>query len=213
MSLLRTAAITAALHLIAAGVAYAAPEFTFGPLPATVTAGDELVLTWSGVPEDAEELELLLSVDDGRSFKLRASPELDGSQRTWRWRVPAIAAERARLRLRFGKGRREIELGPSTSFCIVLPAGLAPDFEVFHEGGWWDGLAQHLPLGTSALATAGAPQFHAGREAPEALDPLRPLIHLPQQQQPPGGTTGAAGARRPTISLRPFRPRAVPLRN
>ena len=87
-------------------------------LPPQVRAGQEITLRWSDLPPAVDEVEILLSLDGGRSFAMRVSPELDQRSGVYRWRVPDVEAEHVVLRLRMGT--REAELpGPiSRSFRI-----------------------------------------------------------------------------------------------
>ncbi len=101
------------------------------PPPAEVRAGDEIELRWTVEGTAPEEMELLLSVDDGRTFAVRVSPQLDGHERTWRWRVPDLPAAAARLRMRVGDEHGESDCAPSAAFRIgarvdgATPGGFA----------------------------------------------------------------------------------------
>src|SRR5438046_691846 len=58
-------------------------------LPAReLRAGEVLELRWSELPARVEEMEILLSVDGGRRYGLRVSPECDPLTGCFRWRVP-----------------------------------------------------------------------------------------------------------------------------
>jgi hypothetical protein len=133
----------------------------FEPLPARLTAGDEMELRWSELPGETEELELLLSLDDGRTFHVRVSEELQGGTRHYRWRVPNLPAERARLRLRIGGRERESEGATSPAFESLGALGAALELDQVHEGNWWSGFASawaHVPgAGTSAPRATLAP--------------------------------------------------------
>jgi hypothetical protein len=119
------------------------------PLPADVRAGQVVTLRWSDPGADVEELEVLLSLDDGRTFPLRISPELDGRTRTLRWRVPGVATGAARLRIRAGEAHREIEGEVTPAFRIVGDDGEVP---LVHEGLWWTRLGAPRGGATSALS-------------------------------------------------------------
>lgn len=113
-------------------------------LPDRVTPGQEVVLRWSDLPRTVEEIEILLSLDGGRTFPVRVSRELDPGENELRWRVPHVETGEAVLRLRMGMRDREID-GPSSHvFRISDPAGtrMRGDGEelVFHEGYLWTGL-------------------------------------------------------------------------
>jgi hypothetical protein len=87
-------------------------------------AGDVVELTWSAPPRDVEELEILLSVDGGRHFALRVSPELDARDGHWYWRVPDVSAENASLRVRIGDARGESLGEPTPAFRIMGSAAV-----------------------------------------------------------------------------------------
>lgn len=107
-------------------------------------------LTLQGGP-DFDEMELLLSLDGGRTFPLRVTREIAPETTRVAWRVPAFAAEHARLALRTGSeggaGSETVRL-VSEEFTI-LPASASPLEELFRVGTEWrtrDALAQ--PTGT-----------------------------------------------------------------
>jgi hypothetical protein len=105
----------------------AIPALAFGmPLapaaleaPAAVSVGQTLEIRWSGVPSTAEEIELVLSLDGGRSFHLRVSDRLEGRVETWRWRVPDLPTRSARLMLRMGDRAGEHIVALSPTFEIL----------------------------------------------------------------------------------------------
>ena len=132
------------------------------PLGARLRAGSTVELAWSELPAATEELEVLLSVDGGQSFPLRVSPELDGRERTFRWRVPSLATFEAKLRIRGRLHGREVEFAPSESFAIEIAAESREAPRHFNEGGWWNGPLEraagaHEAIGAPrpALASAG----------------------------------------------------------
>jgi len=75
-------------------------------LPSELRAGEVVEIRWEMPPGDVEEMELLLSIDDGRHFTLRISPELDPGSRRFRWRVPNLGAESARIAMRVGREKK-----------------------------------------------------------------------------------------------------------
>ena len=99
------------------------------------SAGDELVagsvaaIEWEGlyVPEHADEWEAFLSLDGGRTWPLRVTPHLDISIRRFEFRVPDLPTREARILLRFGDERREVEVGTPQMFSIARgPVRVAP---------------------------------------------------------------------------------------
>jgi hypothetical protein len=104
-----------------------------------VSAGDTVALTWRALPGEAEELEVLLSLDDGRTFPVRVSPEIEAREGRYRWHVPALAAGHARLRIRYGVAHREIETEPTAAFRIALADAPREPGPLFREGACWPG--------------------------------------------------------------------------
>lgn len=74
-----------------------------------VAAGDTVVVRWSGIPSSAREIELLLSVDGGRTFSLRLTNELEPGSGSFLWQVPALETDRARVAIRMGLTPRDHE--------------------------------------------------------------------------------------------------------
>jgi hypothetical protein len=130
--------------------------------------GEVVELSWPALPPDVRELEIQLSLDDGRSWPLRVSAELEGRERAFRWRVPNLAASRARLRLRGGDEMREYEGAPTAAFAILPDPRLPRARFAFHEAAWWDGLpgtAGPSPVATFAPGD-GSPRERSGIAAP-----------------------------------------------
>src|SRR5690348_11056956 len=98
---LASLALALALTTLLAARARAAGSFA-ADLPAQVCAGQEITLRWSDLPPAVDEVEVLLSLDGGRSHPIRVSSELDARSGALRWRVPDIEAEHVVLRLRMG---------------------------------------------------------------------------------------------------------------
>lgn len=105
------------------------------PAPGSVwVAGEPLLLSWDPGPAFAgaagiEEWEAFLSLDDGATWAVRLTPHLDVGLRRFEVPLPPWAAPRARLLLRFGDERRELEveapgpirIGPARD-AAALPA-------------------------------------------------------------------------------------------
>jgi hypothetical protein len=125
-------------------------------VPAEVRAGTTIEIEIGEAPRGVDEFELLLSVDDGRSWPVRASRELDAGERVVRWRVPNLPASAARLRVRYARDDREIEGPASAPFRIAGNDG-PQELRTFHEGNWWEGLETEA---------AGAVEQMDSRDAP-----------------------------------------------
>jgi len=83
--------------------------------------GSETTLTWSAssLPAHAEEWEAFLSFDGGRYYAARITPHLDAGRRSFRWRVPNVAASDVRILLRVGDERQERAIEFPETFRIV----------------------------------------------------------------------------------------------
>ena len=86
-----------------------------------LTAGSLVTIAWeeTGLPEHVDEWEAFLSVDGGETWPLRITPHLDISIRRFDFRVPDLPTRDARLMLRFGDERREVEVDAPQRFSIV----------------------------------------------------------------------------------------------
>ncbi len=166
-----------------ARAAEAGSLITLAPLPAEVRAGEVVTLRWSEPVPGIEEFEILLSVDDGRSFPLRVTPELDARAGEYRWRVPDLPTATARLRVRAGNQRGEFECAPGAPFRITgRDAAARPEVAV-HESGWWDGLTAARGAVSAALGPARA-TLHAAAE---------PAYATVEDRAPRGGWPAAHG--------------------
>jgi hypothetical protein len=85
-----------------------------------VRAGQLIDLRWTAA-DRIRELEILLSLDGGRTYSLCISPRLDPKRCRFVWRVPGGAGGRLRMRIRFNRDGREIE-GAPMALVAVSPA-------------------------------------------------------------------------------------------
>ena len=111
---------------------------------ATLTAGSTIDVRWATSAaelerDEADEAELVLSLDGGDTFQVRISSELSPHATSYRWRVPSLPTRSARLALRVGDGHdgtheRILLLGPE--FAI---ASESPEPEILPRGSaeWW----------------------------------------------------------------------------
>ena len=147
----------------AARAGVVAPPSPLAALPTELHAGEMVALRWGALPAGAEEFEILLSLDDGHTWHVRVTPELDAGATRYLWRVPDLPAARARLRVRFGRGSAEIACEPTALFRIIGAAAAIGDRageERFAED------PSPRPLGAggiSAALTGGAPQLQIER--------------------------------------------------
>ncbi|HEY2829704.1 MAG TPA: hypothetical protein VGJ88_06250 [Thermoanaerobaculia bacterium] len=80
--------------------------------------GHDAVITVGSLPAGAEEWEAFLSVDGGAHYAVRITPHLDASIRSYRFRVPNVAAHDARVLLRTGDEVHERIVAVPRSFTI-----------------------------------------------------------------------------------------------
>lgn len=160
LCLLGMSAVAAARPVVVAAPARGRP----------LEAGTVVEVSWSGLPGNAEEVELLLSLDGGRRVAVRLTEQLSPAGRSYFWRVPNISARRASLVLRMGIEGREIESAPSAPFEI-LPDASRPGQSV----QWRD---EELWLGEKGAARDTDPLPAAGLDCrPEQWAPLRDQSH------------------------------------
>lgn len=87
------------------------------------TAGAPAAVEWEPGPglaalSHVEEWEAFLSLDGGRTYPVRITPHLDRSLRRFVFEVPRFPTHQARLLLRFGDERREVEAEMPVRFAI-----------------------------------------------------------------------------------------------
>jgi hypothetical protein len=83
-----------------------------------VLPGQVIVLEWTAA-EHVQELEILLSLDGGRTYPRWISPQLRPQDRRFVWRVPLGLGPSVRMRIRFNRDGREIEGAPSAPLAIA----------------------------------------------------------------------------------------------
>ena len=84
-----------------------------------IAAGTSTTLRFAA-DGDFEEMEVLLSLDGGRSFSLRVTREMSGGTHQLEWRVPNLPTTRARLALRVGNDEEgEVIRDVSEEFTIL----------------------------------------------------------------------------------------------
>ncbi len=177
-------------------------------LPHELRAGEIVEIRWEKPPRDIEEMELLLSIDDGRHFTLRISPEIDPGSRRFRWRVPNLATETARIAMRVGREVRhdrgtppdrkgviagvpgshhatasrhdETLLAPSEPFRLIADPEAPPARFALREGWTWVGDTSEpaLPAAT-ALRQPDASLVATHDTASAEAPPRAPLVALP----------------------------------
>jgi hypothetical protein len=156
-------------------------------------------------------MEVLLSLDDGRTYPYRVTQDGLEPGRVVRWEVPNVAFAAARVRLRYRISGREIDGAASERFTIVANPARAPDRLLPRENDRED-VAGHGEPGPGSLAADRGPSFSAA-SADAVADPDPPdpdLTPRESRRVPAPGTVAATGS--PALS--PHTPRSfTPLRN
>lgn len=111
-----------------------------------VHAGEAIDLRWSEA-DGVHELEILLSEDGGRHYRIAVSPSLDPGAQHFTWVVPELESREVRLLIRYNRDGREIE-GTPTDVIGVAPSPDGPE-----------------PLALPLPAHAGAPVREGARGA------------------------------------------------
>ena len=197
------------LGLAALGLAFAAGAGA-EPAPAvsvlaprdgeTLVAGADAELAWepaaSSAGWHAEEWEVFLSLDGGRTWPVRLTPHLDWDRRRVAFRVPPTPSEQVRLLLRVGDERDEraillplrltIAAGaapaaiPTPSFALASPTlgeaalpgerGVSLWVDGPRDGAWSEEVVAAPPPGLAPVR----PYLQQGLAADSAQAPLAP---------------------------------------
>lgn len=166
--------------------AAAEPAHVFFPRAGdTVWVGSTVDVSWYPIPREAKEMELFLSLDGGATFPLRLTPQMAPGLTSWRWSVPNLPTERARLRLRVGiPGRGEVDAPPSGVFRIANAARVVAEPVRWHAGELWLGLggdpAPPVPL-----------SLECGEQQALATAALALVAELPRRETPALARTSA----------------------
>ena len=136
------------VFLGAIGVLAAAPStgatfgFSWPPGREALAAGSSVNLAWS-LPADHDEvfgeMELVLSLDGGRTFPIRLTRDLSPATRALALRVPALPSPHARLALRVGDAGEPADeeiLLVSEEFAIEVGAVSRLEPTAFVRGEW-----------------------------------------------------------------------------
>lgn len=116
------------------------PRFFQPSRGSRLEAGSTFEVSWA-VDSDSsfEEMELVLSLDGGRTFPLRVTADISPESSRISWRVPILPAREARLALRAGSddepGEETIRLVSDVFEIATLP-GLDLE-EIFRVRGEW----------------------------------------------------------------------------
>ncbi len=184
---LRSVRLLAVVFLAAAG----AKGVSAGQIPAmaapvsgpALRAGSTAGFSWNAEALSGfDEMELVLSLDGGRTFPLRVTGRLAPESGNIAWRVPALPTEHARLALRAGDGEDEAQeaivfLGEEFSIRAEPNGSLE---ELFRVGGEWrtrEALASPPdPMTQAGLAGAPSERLRAIPFWAPATEPSRSAL-------------------------------------
>ncbi|MEO8191569.1 MAG: hypothetical protein ABI682_14615 [Acidobacteriota bacterium] len=127
---------------------------------AALDAGGVVEVRWSGLPDSAGEVELLLSLDGGRTYSLRLTDELDPKGGSFSWEVPGLDSNRARLAIRIGIDGAEVIAAATAPFTISRDPSTARARLRWRSGEIWtasDGEAD-VPEREPGLGLSAAPE-------------------------------------------------------
>jgi len=178
--LLRRVALASLSVLLAAAAGASGPQ---APGPRPLRAGAWVEFTWDAIDlPTVDEMELVLSLDGGRTYPLRVTGRLDPATRTIAWRVPALPASRARIALRVGAGEADEEesiVSVGDEFAIVAEDRAALE-ELFLVRGEWRtreaAPARGADCREPGLAGAPSEELRSAPAATPLVEPPRPLF-------------------------------------
>ncbi len=171
--LCRLAAAVAAIGVLASAPALAEVRFLSPGSGEALSPGTIVEVRWTSLCGAAregrlDESELVLSLDGGRTFPVRVSPELRACASRFLWKVPALPADHARLALRAGAEERD-----ETEAIEVLTS----DFRILPDP---DGRVEELRRRTAEMWTPFDPSALTAEDLLEqALSAARSEIGVP----------------------------------
>ena len=208
--------IWVAAALLAAGLAsgFAAAEpgaFLSSPAGARVRAGEVVPLSWTleGAEVGArDEMELMLSLDDGATFPIRVVARLTPADLRVSWRVPALPAEHARLALRAGE-----DAGVETEEIVAVSGAFAITDSPFESVERLYAVADEWRTrdaleGAPARSSAGG--LESVEDTPEVAARDR-QTNEPETAPLVDATPAERAAGRPVLAAPPGPPPAAPL--
>ena len=147
----------------------------------TLVSGTSVEIRWSPLPDDVEEMELLLTIDELNAVSIRVTPQIDPQAGSFLWDVPRIAVTKARLQIRYGRDGQETDGRPGETFSIsVSPClGMAP--LLHRDGELWIAPDDCLPSSSCGLSEPVTIESRQGSDCPALLRSSgnRPGVHTP----------------------------------
>ena len=192
----RTVLASAFCGCAVAALAQARPAEILEPVRgARLQPGAIVRVSWTlgaSTQQEFDEMELVLSLDGGRSFPLRVTRELSPAEDSVLWRVPRLPSEHARIALRAGRGeKKESETIRTASAEFTILAGADDPLEqLCRVRGEWRtreaaGSSKDLPEGS----LSGSP------------DEMRAAFSPDGAAEPPGSTVSAPDRGRCDVPL------------
>ncbi|HTS03720.1 MAG TPA: hypothetical protein VMN04_14460 [Thermoanaerobaculia bacterium] len=177
----------ALLVLAFARPASGAPVVTAPAAGEVLRAGQLVEVSWRGVPAGTEELEILLSLDDGETFPVRLTEKLDGDEKSILWRVPNLAAGRARLLIRYESDGAETPGEKGPAFRIEGDPALRLDSPRRRAGELWLDASFPGAPDVGTLEDSREPALHGASRDEDLLFTSRERV------SPPGPSREFAG--------------------
>ncbi len=180
-------------------------------------AGGTVEVRWSRLPEAAEEVELLLSVDDGRTYPVRLTEELDPHGGSFLWEVPGLETTRGRLAIRMGLNGTEVIAAATEPFEISRRPSTAGVRLRWRSGEIWtasdsDAGASRPEPGES-LGAALPGRMTAQPESADAIETPSPVVHRREgRRSTPVGFFSIGSRTRAWSERPPTSPRVIPKR-
>jgi hypothetical protein len=145
-------------------------------------AGTEAVVEWEGLalPPHVDEWEAFLSVDGGKTWPLRITPHLDIAIRRFTFLVPDLPTREARLMLRFGDEKREVEVETPVRFAIRpgVVTWMLPPRHAFSRGERPREGAPGVAYWVEGSRQGGRLREVAAVEPPDSVSDIQP-VRLP----------------------------------
>jgi len=190
----RPAALLFALAVLASSSAALAGDGFLSPGSGESLAPGSIVeVRWTSLctsePKDREidEAEIVLSLDGGKTFPIRVTPELKPCAARYLWKVPALPAAHARLALRAGSEERD-----TTESIEVLSA----DFRILPDP---DGRVEALRRRAAEWWIPSQPPVLSAEDLLErTMSAAREQIGLPAALPVAAIPTSSASAVRPS---------------
>ncbi|HEY1434201.1 MAG TPA: hypothetical protein VGG65_02440 [Thermoanaerobaculia bacterium] len=205
----RSAALAAAVAALAPATwAQATDGFLSPARGESLAPGSIVEVSWAslcgaGRGREIDEAEIVLSLDGGKTFPIRVTPELKPCAARYLWKVPALPAAHARLALRAGADERE-----ATESIEILSA----DFRILPDP---DGRVEQLRRRAAEWWIPAAPAVLSAEDLLErTMSAARDEISLPTLLPDAAMPTSSPSALRPSrvaVSTAPARLQAVAL--